>query len=424
MLAHIFRFSWRNVWRNKRRTYFTLFAIAVGVMSVIFVKSYMLGIINSGGEELIKTEIGHIKLAHREYLRLERIMPREYMIPDVTRLQNRIAAFPEVTLTVERIKFNVLLNHRDANEVGIAVGIAPSKADRCMSISRSIVKGRLYDGAGANLIIGRGLARKLGVGVDDEILLITTDINYSSYAMPFKVAGIFETGYSSMDKHAVYIPTESARKMLDCGDAAHDLLVFLRHPARAPQVGESISRMLSRLYPASGLQALPWQEHDFISGMMPYTKTFFDRVIGILMLIVALVILNTMLMTVMERYREIGVVKALGFKDREVICMIFIEASLIGTIGSALGGFLGGTMAAVLERVGIDLTAMIGKDLWEKIDIPVPMIRSVVHPDFNVSILIGSIIFGIFVTLVAVLYPAWKSLKMSPVDAFRSQLKV
>jgi ABC-type antimicrobial peptide transport system permease subunit len=142
------------------------------------------------------------------------------------------------------------------------------------------------------------------------------------------------------------------------------------------------------------------------------------------MIIVGLVILNTMLMTVMERYHEIGVIKALGFKNREVFLMILVEAFYIGVIGAIIGGALGGPLSAWLETTGIDMVKMMGEGVLEQFDIPIPIFSRVFYPDFTFSILINSVIFGIMVALIAVLYPAIKSVRMSPVEAFRSELKV
>ena len=167
---------------------------------------------------------------------------------------------------------------------------------------------------------------------------------------------------------------------------------------------------------------IPWQKNDMIESM-PTMMAIFDVIIGIIMFIVALVILNTMLMAVMERYHEIGVIKALGFKNREVFSMILVEALYIGTIGSVIGGIFGGALSAYLEKTGIDVTQLTG-GLMEKIDLPVPYLGKVIYLDLTLSILVGSLIFGIFAALVAVLYPAIKSSRMQPVEAFRSELKV
>ncbi len=424
MLGNIFKFGWRNLRRNTRRTFFTLLAISVGVMSVIFAKSYIQGIINNATETAVKTMAGHVRIAHEEYLRLERIMPREYLVTDVNRLQSTVSGLPELENMDPRIKFNVLLSHGDVNESGLAIGVEPAAADKTMEFSKAIVKGSYFGDSekGLDLIIGKKLAEKLHVTVNDELLLVTTDINYSTYALPFNIVGIFETGFGSMDKSTLYIPLKKAREMLDCGDAAHEILVFLKDPAKSWEVSEKIKSALSANGAGHGVQVIPWQENDLVKSMPAVAKVW-GVILGIVMLIVALVILNTMLMSVMERYHEIGVIKALGFKNREVFSMILVEAFYIGAIGSVIGGILGGTLSAVFEKVGFSLESLSG-GLMDKLDIPVPWIGKVLYPDFTFTNLVGSMVFGIVIALIAVLYPAYKSARMRPVEAFHSELKV
>jgi putative ABC transport system permease protein len=294
--------------------------------------------------------------------------------------------------------------------------------DKSMELSKTVVSGNYFGGSGLELVMGKKLAEKLKVSVGDELLLVTSDINYSTYALPFKIAGIFETGYSYFDKHILYIPIEKAREMLNCKDSAHEVLVFLKNPKQSRDIVEKIKNILTPQDPQGVIRVIPWQEDDMI-GSLPIIKSIYGKIMGIVMLIVTLVILNTMLMSVMERYHEIGVIKAMGFKNSETFFMILIEAFYLGTIGSVIGGILGGSLSAFLEKTGIDFSKMSG-GIMEKIDIPVPFFGKILYPDFTLEILINSIIFGIVIALIAVLYPAFKSAKMLPVEAFRSELKV
>ena len=424
MFRNIFKFGWRNLTRNKRRTFFTILAIAVGVMSLVFARSYIKGIINTANDAMIKTEIGHVKIAHKEYLRLDRIMPKEYLVRDLSALRTEVEAIPGHVSMNERIKFHVLLSHGDINEPAVAVGFDPVREDRNMELSKAIVKGSYFGNShqGLDLVIGKKLAEKMKVTVNDELLLVTTDVNYSTYALPFKVIGIFDTGFGAMDKHLVYIPLPKAQEMLDCGDAAHEVLVFIKDPAKSWQACEKIESILSPKDPDHSIQVIPWQKDDLIQ-LLPTVAGIWDIIIGIIMFIVALVILNTMLMAVMERYHEIGVIKALGFKNREVFAMILVEAFYLGCIGAIIAGIFGGPLSALVEKTGIDMNQMTG-GMMDKIDIPVPFLGKIIYPDFTLAILIGAMVFGILVALIAVLYPAFKSSKMLPVEAFRSELKI
>jgi len=428
MIGTTLKFGWKNIWRNKRRTCLTISAVALTVSSLIFLQSYLKGVINNSNEEMIKTQIGHIKIAHKEFLRLERILPRDYRIgeDELSLIQNYASRSPEIDLLCETVKFHVLISHKDVNEPVMAIGIAPDDADKSMALSQKIVQGEYYNasGNGLSLIIGKGLAQKLKVSVHDEILLLTTDINYSSYALPFKISGIFETGYSSMDKHLLYLPLKKAQEMLDCGQTVHEVLVFLKNPGQAVKIAGKIRETLSSAQKDHPLQAIPWQQDDYIKNFLPALVEIMDAVLVIFFIIVGMVILNTMLMAVMERYQEIGVLKALGFKDGQVRFMVLAEAFLIGTIGSVIGALLGGAISVLTERVGIDLTKTIGAENFAKLDIPVPMFGKVLYPDFTLSILFTSMAFGILLAVMGALYPALKSSRMSPTEAFHSELKV
>jgi putative ABC transport system permease protein len=424
MTGNIFRLSWRNIWRNKRRTYLTLLAIAFGVTAVIFARSYISGIVNNASEAIVKTQCGHIKIAHKEFLRLERIMPREYLVTGLDRIRDSLSRMGEVELIDARIKFNVLLNREDVNEAALAVGIQPEIADKNMDLSRSIVAGQYFGDSALSLIIGRELADKLKVGVGDELLLVTTDINYSTYALPFRIAGMFETGYAHMDRHFLFIPLPKAQEMLDCGPAAHEILVFLKDPGAAEAVAARVEKELSLQRPGHRLAVIPWNRNEIIESSLPMMENIYGKIMAIIMFIVALVILNTMLMAVMERYHEIGVLKALGFKNREVFSIILAEAAYLGVIGSLIGGMVGGALSAFVEKTGINMVKWMGEDIWKQVEVPIPFFGQVLYPDFSLAILAGSIVYGIAVALIAVLYPAVKSARMLPVEAFRSELKV
>ena len=424
MMMNILKLGWRNIWRNKRRTLLTIIAIAFGVMSIVFAKAYFQGIMKSGIEAVIKTDIGHIRIADKEYLRLERILPKEHMVTDTDSLRKTIEGAGGVEMVMERLKFNVLLNIDDTNEPALATGVKPDDVNRSLDLEKTLVEGTFYKESTLELIIGKGLAKKLNAKLDDELLLVTTDVNYSTYALPFKIVGIFETGFSHMDKHQIYIPLTKAQELLDCRNAAQEVLVYLDNPEQATPMSAAIESALAAQRPDHTLEIASWEENDFIKGTLPFTKQIYDRIYFLILLIVALVILNTMLMTVMERYHEIGVIKALGMKNREISNMILVESFYIGTIGSLIGGAIGGALAALTEKTGIDIVAMMGEKVWDSMDIPIPFIGKVLYPEFSIQILVSGILFGIVISLVAVIYPARKSAKMKPVEAFRSQLKV
>jgi putative ABC transport system permease protein len=417
-MKSILTLAWRNIGRNRRRTILTTVAIAFAVMFVLFVQGYMKGILDNFVQNLIQNDTGHVKVAAKEFLRLERILPKEHLIFDSASIEEKIAQMPEIQSTTKRIKFHLVLSHQDKNEPCLGIGIIPSGEKDFLDLEEHIIEGNYLQDSSSEMIIGYSLADKLGVSPGDELLAVTTDINYSTYALTFKVAGLFRTGLATLDKHFFYIPLQKAQILLDCEGAVHEILLFLKDPDEAPTVASNIQEILKKEYRDMTIAAVPWQQHFMIRSYMPYANSFIFVFMLIILFISALVILNTMLMAVLERTHEIGIIKSLGMRDRTINMMIFMESFFIGLIGSAIGGILGTALTLYTQKVGLDFSKFM-----DKFDTPIPIISSMIHPQFSVRIVVVSVIFALAIALLSALYPSIKASRMTPVEALRSSLK-
>jgi len=410
--------AWRNIGRNRRRTLLTTIAIAIAVMFVVFVQGYMKGILDNFVQNLIRNDTGHIKLAAKEFLRLERTLPKEHLIFDSVSIEEKILQMPEIQSKTERIRFHLVLSHRDRNEPCLGIGINPSGEKDFLGLDKHIIEGSYLRDSSSEMILGYRLANKLGVSPGDELLAVTTDINYSTYALTFKVAGLIRTGLATLDKHFFYIPLDKAQVLLDCKGAVHEILILLKNPDEAPKVAASIQEMLRDEGRGETIAAVPWQQHFMVRFYMPYANSFIFVLMLIILFIAALVILNTMLMAVLERTHEIGIIKSLGMRDRTISMMIFLESLFIGLIGSAVGGFLGSALTLYTQKFGLDLS-----QFMDKFETPVPIVSSMIHPQFSMRILALSVIFALATALLSSLYPSIKASRMMPVEALRSSLK-
>ena len=424
MFLIILKLGWKNISRNKKRTLFTIIAITAGITMLVFASSYIEGVMNSTTEVAKRMRTGHVKIMTSEYSRLERIMPKEELVLNSEDLSERISKIADVKLISQMVKFNALISKDELNEPGLVVGADPEAIRIHMGIDKRLISGEYFNNGKKEVMIGRLFAEKMGIKVDDELLLVTTDINYSTYALPFRVSGIFNTGYTYIDKHMLFVPLKFGREILDCGNSSHEILIYLDDQDKAVEFASSIKNIINEGSYGESLTAIPWEDDGIIGELMPMAKQIWQKILGIILLIVAIVILNTMLMIVMERYQEIGVLKAMGLKSREVFSMIITEALFIGIIGSFLGVMLGGGLSAWLEKTGINFAEMTGKEMWEKFDMPLVLFGNIIYPDLTFAIIINSFLFGLFISVLAVLYPAYKSSKMLPAEAFRSKLKV
>ncbi|NIM59727.1 MAG: FtsX-like permease family protein [Candidatus Aminicenantes bacterium] len=411
------KLAWRNIWRNWRRTILTSLAVAFGMISIIFTYSYIEGVSESIYRTLIETELGHVKIVSREFLRLERVMPREQLVYNAQSIEDGISSLPGISTMTERIKFRLILSSEDENEPALGIGINPEQEKNLFDLRKYLIQGSYFQESPAEILIGDGLAKKLGVGLGDELLAVTSDINYSTYALTFTVTGIFKSGFTFMDKNFIYLSIEKAQEMLDCDGAAHEILLLLDDAGTAADISSEILTFLKESGLDDTLTAVPWQDNFFLT-YMPLASVVMGSILLIIMLIAALVILNTMLMAVVERTHEIGVIKSMGMRNGGIVALILVEATYIGLLGVFIGGLIGSGLSILAQNTGLNFTRMM-----EKMEFEIAFFSPIIYPKFTFGILLGAAVFCLTTTLFAAIYPARKASRMEPVEALRTSMK-
>jgi len=387
------------------------------MISIIFTYSYIEGVSESIYRTLIETELGHVKIVSREFLRLERVMPREQLVYNAQSIEDGISSLPGISTMTERIKFRLILSSEEENEPSLGVGINPEEEKNLFDLRQHLIQGSYIEESSAGILIGDGLAQKLGVSIGDELLAVTTDINYSTYALTFTVVGIFKTGFTFMDKHFCYIPIEKAQEMLDCDGAAHEIMLLLEDPETAREISSEILTFLKKNGLEDTITAVAWLDSFFIT-YLPFANIAVSSILLIIMLISALVILNTMLMAVVERTHEIGVIKSMGMRNGGVVALILVEATYIGLLGVFIGGLIGSGLSLLAQNTGLNFTRMM-----EKMEFEIAFFSPIIYPKFTLGILFGAAVFCLATTLFAAIYPARKASRMEPVEALRTSMK-
>ena len=400
------RIAARSVFRNKRRTIITLLSIIFGCVAIIvfggFVDYSMWGL----RESTIHSRLGHLQVYKAGYSKKGGTNPLAYTIEDYPRIKSIIEVQDHVDFVTSRLEFSGLIGGAENSVICLGKGVEPEK-ERELGMSVSIIEGkdltseRLEEG-----IIGKGLAEGLGVKIDDYLTILTSTAEGALNAVDFKLRGIFRTGVKEYDDVAVMVPMELAKTLLYT-ENVQSIVVVLDETENTDLVADTLERKFSQAN--LDLEIKTWSDlATFYHQVVQLYGGIFWVVRFIILVIVIFSIANTMTMSVFERMREIGTIRALGTRRRGVLSLFIMEGLILGALGGALGLAFGIIAAKLLSIKGIYIPA------------PPTMTEgytaliNVVPKDliFAFSLAVGT-------ALVSSIYPAFKAARLKVVDALR-----
>jgi putative ABC transport system permease protein len=424
MMRAIAGLAWRNIWRNWRRTVITSLSIAFGTTAFLFVQSYLHGINAGFRENLVNGEAGHVRVAAREYLRLERVLPKEHLVWDAAALERDLASLPSVRHLSGRLNLRLMLSYEGRNQPCLAIGIEPDGEKYFLGLDRKMRRGRYLQGdaalpgAAAEAIVGELLAARLGLRVGDAIIAVTSDLNSGTYGLEFKVKGIFATRVRAVDTNVLCILLAKAQELLDCPGAVHEILLLTDDSDDAPKLAAAVKKILVGRHEQDRLEAVPLQEH-WMARYMVLAEKIMNLIVILLMLVVATVISNTMRMSIIERTHELGVIQSLGMRAGTLRLLVLGEAFFVGVLGAALGCLAGAGLSLLAQHVGFDVTPML-----ERMDSPIPFMSTVLRPRLQFAFVAEAFVFGLFFAVAAAVRPAFKATAPMPAEALAAGLQV
>lgn len=406
----MFKLALRNVLRNKRRSILTGLSIAFAVMIVITIWTYVSGIINGMFNNYVTASVGHIRVLNKEYLRRETMLPLSASVPDYGSIIEAVEGNGAVQMATGRIKFGVLMNVKGKNKPIIGVGIDPSREESVLGLSKKMVTGNVINSGRKETNIGVGLAKELGLKVGDTLTVITSSAQGSLSGINLTIAGIFNLGSAAIDSRTFYLPLSQAQNLLDMDGRVTEIFILIKDPNNAIKVADEIKKIL----PAK-LVTSPWQANGFLYFMMAIMKYIYGVMYAFILILASFTIFNTMFMAVMERTKEIGMMKALGMKEGEVRRMIILEAAILGAIASFTGAAAGTLLAYYISTAGIDYTATFEK--MRDVEIPLSYIY---YGLFSWGTILVGFMLGVIFSVLAAIFPALRAAKMEPVEALRT----
>lgn len=369
----------RNVFRNPRRTILNLIAIGIGVMIILTMKGWIAGFSASAYQTTIDLDTADAQVLEKDYQDEARRLPLDLRVRDWQGVKAALTSLPEVKGVGARIDFAAAIGN-GVTTLNVAVrGVDPAGEALTNTIASQIVTGAYFSGDN-QVLVGSGLAKKLGLGVGDQVFLTALDQYGVRNLVDGVVGGVFSSGYGIFDDTVVYTTLKKAQDTLGlgAGDATRVIVKFDNQTDLAQKLTGVRHALATKGFgPEASLTVYPWRE--FAKNLVDTLESrirILTILMGILILLVAVGILNSMSMAVQERFQEIGTLRAIGLNRRQLTRLFLWEGFFLGLAGG-LAGLAGAAVLAWLGLAyGIDVRGFLPRD------VPIPLV-SVMHPSYS-----------------------------------------
>ncbi len=411
-MGYLLRMAVRNLTRNTRRSFLSALSLVIALMMIVFAQGFIRGMLDMTADNTARFKTGHLRIASEEYLRQERLLPLAEAVSTGPELDAILDELPGVAARGERIRFGVLLNHNDNSVPAMGLAIDPEAERGIFRLQTAISDGEYFSGAGDEVVMGVGLAEKLGIGVGDTLVLITQTAYGSPTGANLVVRGIVKSGAGQIDGTHFFMPLESARDMLDMYGQASEIVIMLDDRSQADAISPVLQKRLENAE-FEGVVVRPLSADPIIS-YFSMAETIYFFIYLIILLVASTAIINTMMMVVFERTREIGMMKALGMTNRSVISVLVLESVMIGLIGSVVGVLLGSGLVLLQSGQGIDFSGALGGDANPT------LMAGLIYPQLTVGAVVTSFVLGMILALVVGFVATRPAAKLSPAEALRT----
>jgi ABC-type lipoprotein release transport system permease subunit len=400
----------RNLFRNTRRTVITLAAIGLGLAMMIFTVNFQ----NGSYMEMIRTGIssmaGHVVVQADGY---QDDKDAELVVTEASEVVEALRqAYPDAVVA-PRIFTGGLLMSSHASVGGAISGLEPQAERRVQELHERVIDGAWLGEDDREIVIGIDMAETLDVELGDKLVYMGQNGSEEVVSRLFRVCGVYRTGAASIDGRMAFVHLAAAQELLGGGDVANMVTLHMPDPQEAFEAAPRIEGILGR----PELDVRHWKDAlPELFALIQMDRGFGDVMLAVIGLIVAFGVLNTLMMSVLERTREFGVMLSLGMKPRQIAWLVLLEGVVLGLLGAVVGMLLGLAFSWPTVHYGIDYSGFMGGDTMESGGIVMSTLIKGEWDPLRMCIFFAG---AVFFCLCAALYPAWSISKLRPVQALR-----
>ncbi len=404
----IFKIAWRNILRNRLRSTVIIAAVTIGLFGGLVASGIMKGMVMDMVNNALENQVSHIQIHNKKFTENNEV---GFFIKNTSGILEKIRANPSVKAACQRtMSFGMASTASKASGVMIN-GVQPAIEKQVTKIYDKLLPGGSYFTSKKRnrIIISEKLAKKLNARIKSKIVITFQDYNGNLTGASFKVEGIYKTQNGMFDGQNVFVRKTDLDRLLNMPpNTAHDIAILLKDYKTTEQVIPEIQK-IAPAYLVEG-----WYDIDpYLQLTSSMTEFMLWIFMAIILLALGFAIVNTMLMVVLERTHELGMIMAIGMNRAKVFRMILYETTLLGIIGGALGMLISVWFTAYFGERGIDIS-VVGQG-FEALGY-----SSVMHPVLEFADYVQVAVMVLLTGLIASIFPTIRALKMKPVEAIRN----
>jgi ABC-type lipoprotein release transport system permease subunit len=407
------RLALRNLWRNPRRTALTIGATVFAVGITMFMESLAAGSHKRWIDEIVRLYPGHVEVMAQGYREHRTLDYGIRLSEERARALDRLSGVQGWAPRVEAWALAMPDREGALGRAGWLVGVDPEREREISKLANSVREGRFLNGKPeGEVVLGTRLARGMGVGIGASVILLSTDYYGSQAADRFEVVGTVEVGNADFDAALVLLRLEDIQRFLEYEDLVSHVAIF----AERTEAARELASEVEGLFDPKDYEVIAWQE------LLPEIRQLIllddagNRImLSILILVAGFGLLNTVLMSVFERVREFGVMRAIGARPRTLFAVVLLEAAMMAVIGVLLGLAVGIPVVLWFAGSPIVLTGdyAAAMEAWD--------IAPLIVFDLEKKNLLGTPVVMFVVAMLAALPAAVRASRGQPVDVMRAQ---